>query len=210
MPGFDPVSLIASSLLSGASQLGQNFTDLKRYDYDKYNADQLEKLKELQAKNQLGLTSGEQARYLQSSIDPALYQLQNQASISTGRGQDLAAQQLRDLARAEATGNLTGQATAALTDANYQRELANRQELEDRQKYESDRKKNRDQAWANILTAMITGGAQQYGQAKTTNPTAPTGSTQPPATSSLGLPPELESIISGNPELLASLGSLVA
>lgn len=210
----DPASLLLQSLLAGGSKALEVYPELKRDDYTKYNEEQLKKLQAQQAAGQFGLTSSERANYYHTSIDPALYQLQNQPQFNTGIGQQDLQNQMKAFARAEATGNLQNQAAAGFEDLNHQRVLAQQQELEDRTKYNSDWKKNRNAALASIFSSMLTGGVANAQQQQTANPTLTPpipGSTGAPDSAGIpGIDPELLRTLGSNPELMAALPALLA
>lgn len=215
MPGVDPVSLILSSLLGAGAKAIEVYPELKRDGYTKYNEEELKQLQQEKARGQFGLSSGEKADYYHTSIDPALYQLQTQPQFNTNIGQQDLQNQMKSFARAEATGNLNNQAAAGFNDLNHQRVLAQQQELEDRTKYDSDWKKNRNAAIASIASSILGAGAGSFEQQQTANPSLTPQipgsiSATPDSAGIPGLDPELLKAFGSNPELLSALPALLA
>jgi len=115
----------------------------KETDYDKYNQRQLAELERRQEMGTLGL-SAEEERMLRDQFASPIIQTQREgeqrrrqlmASSDVGGGQALLQAGLADTAALEARG----QAELAVAEADYKKEQAQRQELEDRMAQEARR-----------------------------------------------------------------------
>lgn len=135
----------------------------KETDYDKYNQRQLAELERRQEMGTLGL-SAEEERLLRDQYASPIIQTQREgeqrrrqlmASSDVGGGQALLQAGLADTAALEARG----QAELAVAEADYKKEQAQRQELEDRMAQEARRQMSiRERRAALVEQGVAAGG----------------------------------------------------
>jgi hypothetical protein len=187
---------------------------LFRNKYDKYNKAELEALMGKKARGDLGITGTDKSVIHESFVQPGLNAIERSAPAqnltqATDYGADLYANLARAAAKGSQIGQLSGQAATVIRGLDEAKREAQLQEIEDRTKYQSDRRQQQLAAGLSILTAGI-GGANaemQFGKlvgpetASSTMPGITTPVAAPEGAPSWAAPSDPEMV-----ELLKSLG----
>ncbi len=163
--GVTGALLLGAGLPIAGKAIGNKIRS-KETDYDKYNQRQLAELERRQEMGTLGL-SGEEERLLRDQFASPIIQTQREgeqrrrqlmASGDVGGGQALLQAGLADTAALEARG----QAELAVAEADYKKEQAQRQEIEDRMAQEARREMSIRERRADLLEAGVEAGGDFF------------------------------------------------